>query len=100
MPSHTIIKTTIKKLEFLFNGIFIFAGKGFDYFSGGDGASRLWARAGAVCVLDVEEGGGGFTPGVHVGGCALFAPRVHFGCGGGRGGEEVGEGGGADHAIY
>ncbi len=100
MPSHAIIKTTVEKFEFFFNGVFVFAGKGFYYFSGGDGGSGLWARAGTVCVLDVEEGGGGFAPGVHVGGCAFFAPRVDFGCGGGSGGEEVGEGGGADHAVY
>lgn len=100
MPSHTLIKTTIEKLEFLFNSIFILAREGFNDFSGGNGASGLRARAGAVCVLDIEEGGGGFAPGVHVGGCAFFAPSVDFGGGGGGGGEEVGEGGGADHAVY
>ena len=100
MPSYTLIKTTVEKLEFLFDSVFVFAGKGFYDFSRGDGGSGLWTGAGTVCVLDVEEGGGGFAPGVHVGGCALFAPRVDFGGGGGVGGKEVGKGGGADHAVY
>ncbi len=59
----------------------------------------MWPRARAIGVLDVEEGGGGFAPGVHIGGRPLFAPGVDFALGSWVGGEEGSQVRGANHAV-
>ena len=87
MPRTQLLKAAIEILELFLDGILILAAEALDDGGGIDGGARGRAGLAAVGVLDVEEGGAGFAPGVEVGGGAFFAEGVDFG-GGARGGEE------------
>ncbi len=95
-----LVESRVEGLEFLLDGVFVFAAEGFDDGRGVDDAvaARGGTRA-AVGVLDVHEGGAGFAPGVEVSLVALFAPGVDFRGMRGGGFEDGGEVGGADHTV-
>ena len=95
-----LLKSRVETLELLLNRVFVLAVQLFDYGSGIDGTGLVGRGPGtAVRVLDVHQGGAGFTPRVEVCACAFLAPGFGF-VGRVGGGEEEGDVGGADHAIY